>query len=167
MCASARGHGTAVLLVHERMSLAFRSPAMRIPTQLGDVLVLQTERGVKIHAVGRVTEGGQQDLHRIEPPPLYIADHEEAVVVARTLVAPGRRIFLVRQPPPTSASAACGSWRNVPPRSLNSRSRLMLQATPKGDPAYAARWSDLSRLSEHLDQAVRREHIHQETHRAP
>jgi hypothetical protein len=69
---------------------------MRMPTQLGDVLILQTERGTKIHAVGRVTAGGQQDFHRIEPPPVYIVDHDEALVAAQTLVMPGRRIFLVR-----------------------------------------------------------------------
>jgi hypothetical protein len=69
---------------------------MRIPTQLGDVLILQTERGVKIHAVGRITKNGQQDFHHVEPTPLYIVDHDEAVAVARTLVAPGRRIFLVK-----------------------------------------------------------------------
>ena len=69
---------------------------MRIPTQLGDVLILQTEQGVKIHAVGRVIKSGQQDFHHIEPPPLYVVDHDETLTVARTLVAPGRRIFLVR-----------------------------------------------------------------------
>jgi hypothetical protein len=69
---------------------------MRMPTQLGDVLILQTERGVKIHAVGRVVKADQQDFHRVEPAPVYIVDHAEAVAVARALVAPGRRIFLVR-----------------------------------------------------------------------
>ena len=69
---------------------------MRMPTQLGDVLILQTERGVKIHAVGRVTNAGQQDFHHMEPAPTYIVDHDQAVAVARTLVAPGRRIFLVK-----------------------------------------------------------------------
>jgi hypothetical protein len=78
------------------MRFASFSSAMRIPTQLGDVLILQTERGVKIHAVGRVTRGGQQDFHRVERPPIYIVDHDEAVAVAQAMVAPGRRIFLVK-----------------------------------------------------------------------
>ena len=68
---------------------------MRIPTQPGDILILQTERGVKIHAVGRVSRAGQQDFHA-EPSPVYIVDHAEAVAVAQTLAAPGRRIFLVK-----------------------------------------------------------------------
>lgn len=67
---------------------------MRVPTRLGDVLILQTQTGVKIHAVGRVTRNGQQDFHA-EPVPLYIVDHDEAVAVAQTLVAPDRRIFLI------------------------------------------------------------------------
>jgi hypothetical protein len=69
---------------------------MPFPTQVGDVLILQTEIGLKIHAVGRVVTNGQQDFHRVEPAPVYIADHAEAVALARTLVAPRRRIFLVR-----------------------------------------------------------------------
>jgi hypothetical protein len=68
----------------------------RIPTQPGDVLILQTERGVKIHGVGRVIQAGQQDFHHIAPAPMYIVDHDEAVAAARTLAAPGRRIFLVK-----------------------------------------------------------------------
>jgi hypothetical protein len=79
---------------------------MQMPTQLGDVLILQTERGLKIHAVGRVTRGGQQDFHAIEPVPMYIVDHAEAVAAARTLVARGRRIFLVR--------LDSGEWSELP-----------------------------------------------------
>jgi hypothetical protein len=59
---------------HQCMGFARLSSAMRMPTQLGDVLILQRERGVKIHAVGRVTMGGQQDFHRIDPPPVYIVE---------------------------------------------------------------------------------------------
>jgi hypothetical protein len=67
---------------------------MRMPTQIGDVLILENERGLRIHAVGRVTKRGQQDFHSITPGPIYIIDHGEAIAVARTLVSPGRRIFL-------------------------------------------------------------------------
>jgi hypothetical protein len=87
------------------MSFAILSSAMQMLTQIGDVLILQTERGVKIHAVGRVIKAGQQDFHRVEPGPVYIVDHVEAVAVARTLVTPGRRIFLVR--------VDSGSWSDV------------------------------------------------------
>src|SRR4051794_33866162 len=69
--------------------------AMRIPTQPGDVLILQTEKGVKIHAVGRVARRGQQDFHA-EMSPVYVVDHGEAIAVAQTLVAPERRIYLVK-----------------------------------------------------------------------
>jgi hypothetical protein len=69
---------------------------MAIPTQAGDVLILETETGVKIHAVGTVTRRGQQDFHRAAPRPIYIVDHDEAVAAARAMAAPGRRIFLVR-----------------------------------------------------------------------
>jgi hypothetical protein len=40
-----------------------------------------------------------------------------------------------------------------------------LDAMPKGDDAYAARWADLSRLSERLDEVVRLERVHHESHR--
>jgi hypothetical protein len=68
---------------------------MPMPTQPGDVLILQTEKGLKIHAVGRVTRGGQEHFHAV-PPPRYIVDHAEALAVARTLVAPSRHIYLVK-----------------------------------------------------------------------
>jgi hypothetical protein len=67
---------------------------MRTSTKLGDVLILHTETGVRIHAVGRVTRNGQEDFHA-EPPPLYIVNREEAVAVAQTLVRPGGKIFLI------------------------------------------------------------------------
>jgi hypothetical protein len=78
---------------------------MRIPTQAGDVLILQTEKGVKIHAVGRVARRGQQDFHA-ELSPVYVVDHDEALTVAQTLVAPGRHIYLVK--------LDSGDWSEVP-----------------------------------------------------
>jgi hypothetical protein len=69
---------------------------MAIPTQLGDVLILQAESGVTIHAVGRDTKAGQQDFHHIEPAPIYVVDFAEAVARARPLVAPDQRIFLAK-----------------------------------------------------------------------
>jgi hypothetical protein len=68
---------------------------MPIPTPPGDVLVLQTERGVKIQAVGRVTRRGQEHFRAVLPP-RYIKIYAEAFAVARTLVAPGRLIYLVK-----------------------------------------------------------------------
>jgi hypothetical protein len=55
----------------------------------GDVLILETEKGVKIYAVGRVTKAGKEDFHGAKPAPLYVVDHAEAVTVAQTVVAPG------------------------------------------------------------------------------
>ena len=66
---------------------------MRMPTMPGDVLILQTEKGIRIHAVGRVTKNGQTDFHRARPAPIYVVDHDEAVALARTLTAPGGRIY--------------------------------------------------------------------------
>jgi ABC-type nitrate/sulfonate/bicarbonate transport system substrate-binding protein len=54
-------------------------------TQPGDVLILQTGRGVKIHAVGRVMRGGQQDFHHVEPAPVYIADLKGATICVSLL----------------------------------------------------------------------------------
>lgn len=69
---------------------------MAIPTMPGDVLVLETTVGLRIHAVGAVTTKGQQDFHRAQPSPLYIANHDEALAVAQTLAARRGRIFLVK-----------------------------------------------------------------------
>jgi hypothetical protein len=69
---------------------------MRMDTLPGDVLILQTEKGLRIHAIGRVTRKGQEDFHRAHPPPVYVVDHDEAIGVARALVAPGQRIYLVK-----------------------------------------------------------------------
>jgi hypothetical protein len=69
---------------------------MGMATRPGDVLILQTEKGLKIHAIGRVTKKGQEDFHRAQPSPIYVVDHPEALAVARTLVAPGGRIYLVK-----------------------------------------------------------------------
>ena len=66
-----------------------------IPTQLGDVLILETERSLKIHAVGPVTRDGQQDFHHTEPP-IYIVDHDEALAVAEAIAGPGRRVFWLK-----------------------------------------------------------------------
>jgi hypothetical protein len=67
---------------------------MRIPTLRGDVLILETESGIKIHAVGPVTTDGQQDFHA-QPSVKYIKNRDAALREARALVAPGRRIYLL------------------------------------------------------------------------
>jgi hypothetical protein len=69
--------------------------AMQLPTMRGDVLILQTGKDLRIHAVGRVTEKGQADFHRAKLAPVHIVNYDEAVAAAQALVTPGRRIFLV------------------------------------------------------------------------
>lgn len=60
------------------------------------MLILETGRGLKIHAVGRVTNANQRDFHRANPAPIYVIEHTEAVTLAQTLVSRGGRIFLVK-----------------------------------------------------------------------
>jgi hypothetical protein len=65
----------------------------RIPTHVGDVLIVGTTQSYTIYGVGKVSEDGQQDLGR-QTDITYANDHAAALTQARTLVAPGRKIFL-------------------------------------------------------------------------
>jgi hypothetical protein len=67
--------------------------AKDIPTQPGDVLILQTTQSYTICAVGRVSRDGQQDFSN-EKDVKYENDYGAAVAQAKTLVAKGRRVFL-------------------------------------------------------------------------
>ena len=76
-----------------------------IPTHVGDVLILLTDESFHVHAVGQVTNEGQQDFDTYDRgQPEY--DHpygqlhlkyeiEPAAAIAEAIamVAPGRRIF--------------------------------------------------------------------------
>jgi hypothetical protein len=68
--------------------------AERIPTQVGDVLILRTEQTFAIHAVGRVSKDGQQEF-RGQTDVKYMGDLAAALAEARDLLVPGRRIFLL------------------------------------------------------------------------
>ncbi len=74
-----------------------------IPTQLGDVLILTTDRAGSIHLVCPVSSDGQQgctaDRHTVSGRP-------EALAKARSLVVPAGRIFLKDQ--------ASGEWGKIP-----------------------------------------------------
>jgi hypothetical protein len=70
--------------------------SMQVPTERGDILILQSVRGMKIHAVGRVTTRGQQDFEGVNPAPIYIVDHQEAITAAQVMAVRGQRIFLVK-----------------------------------------------------------------------
>jgi hypothetical protein len=67
--------------------------AKRIPTQIGDVLILRTERSYTIHVVGTISTDGQQDFEKQQMPLKYETERAAAVTAAKTLVAAGRRIF--------------------------------------------------------------------------
>ena len=60
--------------------------ANRIPTELGDVLILQTKQSYTIYAVGRVSRDGQQDFGS-EKDVKYETDYRAAVARAKTLEA--------------------------------------------------------------------------------
>jgi hypothetical protein len=64
----------------------------RIPTQVGDVLILQTDHPSAIYAVGRVSKDGQQDF-RGGVNVQHVNNRAAAVAKAKALVIPGRRIF--------------------------------------------------------------------------
>jgi len=73
--------------------LGIPSMAKRIPTQLGDVLILQTTQSYTIYAVGRVSKDGQQDFSS-EKDVKYETDYRAAVARAKALVVRDRRLFL-------------------------------------------------------------------------
>jgi hypothetical protein len=68
--------------------------AKHSPTEIGDVLVLRTNRSYTVYAVGSVVLAGQQDFGHSEQV-RHVATHAEAVEAAKALVASGRRIYLV------------------------------------------------------------------------
>jgi hypothetical protein len=67
--------------------------ARRLPTQVGDVLILRSDRSFTIHVIGAVSKDGQQDFENQQMPLKYETDRAAAVAQAKALVAPGRRIF--------------------------------------------------------------------------
>jgi hypothetical protein len=67
--------------------------AKGIPTQIGDVLILWTDHAFTIYVVGDVSTDDQQDFHG-QQNARYISDRAVAVAAAKTLVVPGRRIFI-------------------------------------------------------------------------
>jgi len=65
----------------------------RIPTHIGDVLILLTTQSYTIYGVGRVSREGQQDLGN-QTDIKYANDRAAAVAEAKALVAPRGKIFL-------------------------------------------------------------------------
>jgi hypothetical protein len=79
--------------------------AKRIPTHLGDVLILRTSQSYAVHAVGRVSKDGQQDFSS-EAHVHYEIDYAAAVAQAKALVVPGGRIFF--------RNIDTGDWNEIP-----------------------------------------------------
>jgi hypothetical protein len=68
--------------------------AKRIPTQIGDVLILWTAQSFTVYSVGHVFTDGQQDFAG-QKNVRQERDHAAAVAAAKSLVVPGRRIFIL------------------------------------------------------------------------
>ena len=68
--------------------------AKGIPTQVGDVLILQTTQSYTIYAVGRVSKDGQRGFGGGEDVK-NTKDYGAAVVAAKALLVQGRRMFLL------------------------------------------------------------------------
>jgi hypothetical protein len=64
----------------------------RIPTRIGDVLILTTDKTFSTYAVGQISKDGQQDF-RGQTNVKFVSGRAAAVAEAKALVAPGRRIL--------------------------------------------------------------------------
>jgi hypothetical protein len=65
----------------------------KLSTQPGDVLILRTKKSFTVYAVGSVYHAGQQDFHDRQEV-RYFAGRDAALDAAKTLIAPGGRIYL-------------------------------------------------------------------------
>ena len=91
-------------------------PKRIVPTKRGDVLILWTAQSFSIHAVGKVINDGQQDFTD-QQDAHHLPDRAAAVAEARTLVAPGRRIFL--------QAFDTGDWSEVPSLPHDQRTKVL------------------------------------------
>jgi hypothetical protein len=64
----------------------------RIPTEVGDVLILRTDQSFAIYAVGQVSKTDQQDFCA-QVNVKHVRERAAAVAEAKALLVPGRRIF--------------------------------------------------------------------------
>jgi hypothetical protein len=86
-----------------------------IPTRVGDVLILETRKSFTIYVVGLITKDGQQSFHDRTNQD-NVKTRTAAVACAKTLVKPGRRIFL--------QNIDTGSWSELTPGLERPRSGL-------------------------------------------
>jgi hypothetical protein len=78
--------------------------AQRIPTQIGDVLILGTDKHYTAYTVWKISKAGQQDFDR-QTTVKHVNQRAAAVAEARALVTPGRRIFLM--------NIDTGAWSDI------------------------------------------------------
>jgi hypothetical protein len=79
--------------------------AKPIPTQRGDVLILESKT-TRVHAVAPVTQDGQQDFYA-RANVAYLSDHLTAVAAAKNVAQAGRRIFW------RNVDGAGGDWSEI------------------------------------------------------
>jgi hypothetical protein len=65
----------------------------KVPTRIGDVLILTTAGGGSMYALGGIPGDAQQDL-RNSGSLKYVTGRQTAETEAKLLVMPGRQIFL-------------------------------------------------------------------------
>ena len=78
-----------------------------IPTKIGDVVILRTTQTFTIYAVGLISKDGQQDFGDGRTSVSHAMDMEGALAAARSMLRPGRRIFLL--------GIDAGEWSEIPP----------------------------------------------------
>jgi hypothetical protein len=66
----------------------------KLPTQLGDVLILRTKKSFVVYAVGSVSHAGQQDFHDRQQV-RYFPGRDAALDASKALIAPGGRVYLL------------------------------------------------------------------------
>ncbi len=76
----------------------------RIPTRIGDVLILMTRKTFTSYSVGVVSKDHPQDFED-DPNISHVTDMVGAVAVARSRLVAGRRIFL--------RNMATGDWSAI------------------------------------------------------
>jgi hypothetical protein len=76
----------------------------KVPTRIGDVLILSSAGGGGTYALGQISGNGQQDLRH--PGLKYVTGRQVAETEARLLVRPGGQIFL--------RDIHTGEWDEIP-----------------------------------------------------
>jgi hypothetical protein len=69
--------------------------AKRIPTQIGDILILRTDRSYTIHVVGAISREGPAGFENQQTPLKYETERAAALAAAKALVTAGRQIFFL------------------------------------------------------------------------